>query len=239
MKHLFEYSVFEEESGCTAPEKEELEKLPEFQRIVRLVRDLASAYPGSRYDLKGRNPNGYKPGSPDEYIWSVTKSYKQGIREIYFPIGYYYFRISPCKGTIYYGQELVNKKYDLNFNSLKDWDAAFGEIGIYSIARYLNVRRSVVDKMIIEPGRIITFFAKLEHEVNEKRKYDLMRNYLLEVARMKGNDVYADLAKMVKKDISVIDKLPDGFDKKEIVKLAGYPESTARSVIKFGEIFGF
>ncbi len=28
MKHLFEYSVFEEEKECLAPEKEELEKLP-------------------------------------------------------------------------------------------------------------------------------------------------------------------------------------------------------------------
>lgn len=242
MKHLFEYSVFEEEGGCTAPEKEELEKLPEFQRIVSLVKDLHRAYPEDRYyDVSRRYI--IDPGAPKEFRWEITKSYKQGIREVFFPIGYYHFRISPCRGIIYYGQELVNKGYPLNFNSLEDWNAAFIEIGAYSIARSLDVRKSVVDKMLSDTKKLLKFFDDRKkmaiHNPKNDARLDLMKSYLLEISQEKGNDVFSALANMVKKDVSIIDGIPKGFDKEEILIAAGYDPSTAKAVIKFNDTFGF
>ncbi len=252
MKHLFEYSVFEEEGGCTAPEKEELEKLPEFQRIVSLVKDLHRAYPEDRhYDVSRRYI--IDPGAPKEFRWEITKSYKQGIREVFFPIGYYHFRISPCRGIIYYGQELVNKGYPLNFNSLEDWNAAFIEIGAYSIARSLDVRKNVVDKMLSDTKKLLKFFDDRKkmatgpvprllprlYNPKDDAKFDLMENYLLEISQEKGNDVFSALANMVKKDVSIIDGIPKGFDKEEILIAAGYDTSTAKAMIKFSDTFGF
>lgn len=239
MKHLFEYSAFEGEKGCIAPEKEELEKLPEFQRIVRLVRDLHNAYPEHRdFDVSRRYL--IEPGAPTEYRWEITKSYKQGIREVFFPIGDYHFRISPCKGIIYYGQELVNKGYALTFNSLKDWDAAFQEIGAYSIARHFDVRKSVIDKMLLDIKKLIKFFD--DREINNPKSgplFDLMKNYLIEIAQERGNDIFTGLVNMVKKDIAVIDRLPKGFDKEEILVAAGYSPSAAKGIIKFNDLLGF
>ena len=240
MKHLFEYSVFEEEKECLAPEKEELEKLPEFQRIVRLVRDLHNAYPEDRrFDVSRRYL--IDAGAPIEFRWEITRSYKQGIREVFFPIGYYHFRISPCKGIIYYGQELVNKEYHLSFNSLKDWNTAFTEIGAYSIARHLDVRKSVVDKMLSDTKKLLKFFHDEEKKDDPKNKvkYDLMKNYLIEISQERGNDVFMALANIVKKDISAIERLPKGFDKEKILVAAGYDTSTAKGLIKFNDVFGF
>jgi len=236
MKHLFEYGVFEVEQGCFAPEKEELEKLPEFQKIVELVRELG--FNISRYYV-------YQPGDPTEYRWEINpRSYKSGVREVFFPIAYYYFRINPCRGTIYYGQELVNKGGDLPFNSIEDWNSAYRQIGIYSIARRLDIRKNVMDNLLSDPIKLVKYFEKIRIEQQNPddsidREYNLYLYYLIGNRENASEIVIKAFADLVKKDLSYLNLLPKSVDKQKILVAAGYDPSTAKGLIKFNDAFGF
>ncbi len=234
MRYLSPFKLYEEDTrSCFTLSEEEIEQLPAFQKLMKY---LNGASIDARREL---------------FKWDNSPiSYRKGIRSFKLGNSIYTFKINPCTGTIYYGQEKVNKNFYVDLTTKEGWNHAIEEIGKYSIAREYGVPIATIKnlhKNAKKLGNLVAFghplsdgsipnfgkvflFGFIPNKTDLDKKSMNTLAYLLD-GEVGGVEVMKSLSSLVASDITNIKYIPDTFDKVEILKGAGYTENQARSLI--------
>jgi hypothetical protein len=159
MKYLKEFRIFEEtQSGPLYLEHAEIEALPAFKRMTKFI--------GSIQDSTGDK----RPARPG-FSWTEEGIvHKRGIRILAIPYSRYSLRFNPKNRSLKYGQETINKNFELPYETLDDWNKAVEEADKFQLARYLNMNMSTF-RSLADPAKLQRWIGKTIEAAVESNQY--------------------------------------------------------------------
>jgi hypothetical protein len=229
MRYLKAHPIYEAQlsNGCYAPSIEELERLPAFQALAHYLDQTA-------------NWRSYSSGDKWGTTWDTTsQANAKGVRILRIANSYYWFKINPCTNTIYYGQEKVNKDFEIDLSNLEDWNQALELVGQYSIARSHQVRFSVIRGLQSNPKRILNFLYNDNPSDTGRDSQQFSAYGLLTVEYLLGKEALNSFfVKLITQNASNLRHLPSSWtdsDRLTLLKQAGFSDEDAQGVLLSSE----
>jgi len=228
MRYLKTHPIYEAQlsNGCYAPSIAELEQLPAYKALTHYLDQTVT---------RG-------PYTSENYAWDTqSQANAKGIRIIGLANSHYAFKINPCINTIYYGQEKVNKEFEIDLSTLEGWNQAIQIVGQYSIARSHNVRFSVIRKLEDHPKKIFNLLHNGDPSDPGRSSSHFNAYGLLTVEYLLGREgLNSALVKLIIQNASNLNRLPQSWgdaDRLALLKQAGFPDEDAQGVL-FSSEFG-
>ena len=228
MRYLKVHPIYEAQlsNGCYAPSIEELERLPAFQALTHY---LDQAVSHRQYSFGDKN-----------YLWDTdSQANGKGIRILRLANSHYWFKINPCINTIYYGQEKVNKDFDVDLSNLEGWNQAIELVGQYSIARSLDVRFSVIQGLRANPKRILNLLYNGNPSDTSRDSQQFNSRGLLTLEYLLGKETLTSVfVKLITQNASNLRHLPSSWsdaDRLALLKQAGFSDEDAQGVLLSSE----
>ena len=228
MRYLKAHPIYEAQlsNGCYAPSIEELEQLPAYKALTHYLDQTVTR---RSYTLEDKN-----------YKWDTdSRANAKGIRILRLANSHYWFKINPCINTIYYGQEKVNKDFEVDLSHLEGWNQAIELVGQYSIARSHNVRFSVLRGLGDHPKRILNLLHSGTPSDPDRSSPQFNAYGLLTVEYLLGKEALTSfLIKLISQNVSVLKHLPNSWseaDRLALLKQAGFSDEDAQGVLLSSE----
>jgi len=226
MRYLKTHPIYEAvlANGCYAPSIEELKQLPAYKALTHYLDQTVT-----------RNSH-----SSDNYAWDTqSQANAKGIRILSLANSDYWFKINPCINTIYYGQEKVNKDFDVDLSNLEGWNQAIKLVGQYSIARSLNVRFSVIHGLQYHSQRILNLLYNGNPSESSRDSQQFDAYGLLTLEYLLGKEALNSVfVKLITQNVSHLRHLPSNWsdaDRLVLLKQAGFSDEDAQGVLLSSE----
>ena len=228
MRYLKAHPIYEAilSNGCYAPSIAELEQLPAYQALTHY---LDQAVSHRQYSFGDKN-----------YLWDTdSQANGKGIRILRLANSHYWFKINPCINMIYYGQEKVNKDFEIDLSNLEGWNQAIEIVGQYSIARSLDVRFSVIQGLRANPKRILNLLYNGNPSDTSRDSQEFNTRGLLTLEYLLGKeDLTSVFVKLITQNASNLRHLPSNWsdtDRLALLKQAGFSDEDAQGVLLSSE----
>ena len=132
MKYLKEFRIFEEvQSDLLYLKDDEIEALPAFKRMVKFLSDRRENIPEDQ--RRGR-------ANLEPFTWTGSNLARaKGISVLDLWGTQYPFKFNPKNGSLKFGQETVNKNFELPYRTIEDWNRTVEELDKFQLARSLNM----------------------------------------------------------------------------------------------------
>jgi hypothetical protein len=163
MKYLKEFRIFEEvQSDLLYLKDDEIEALPAFKRMVKFLSDLRESIPK---DQRGGR------ASLGPFIWTGSSLARaKGISVLDLWGSQYPFKFNPKNGSLKYGQETVNKNFELPYRTIDDWNRAVEEADKFHLAVFLGIKMPTL-RTFADPKRLKKWIAKeMEDAIEDARR---------------------------------------------------------------------
>lgn len=163
MKYLKEFRIFEEvQSDLLYLKDDEIEALPAFKRMVKFLSDLRESIPEDQ--RRGRASFG-------PFIWTGSSLARaKGINVLDLWGAQYPFKFNPKNGSLKYGQETVNKNFELPYRTIDDWNRAVEELDKFQLARFLDMTM-LTFRSLADPAKLQKWIGKKIDSVIEDNQY--------------------------------------------------------------------
>jgi len=228
MRYLKVHPIYEAilSNGCYAPSIAELEQLPAYKALTHY---LDRSVTHRQYSFGDKN-----------YLWDTdSQANGKGIRILRLANSHYWFKINPCINMIYYGQEKVNKDFEIDLSNLEGWNQAIEIVGQYSIARSLDVRFSVIQGLSANPKRILNLLYNGNPSDTSRDSQQFNSRGLLTLEYLLGKDALTSVfVKLITQNASNLRHLPSSWsdaDRLALLKQAGFSDEDAQGVLLSSE----
>jgi len=183
MKYLKEYKTYEEASlGRIELSHDQIEALPAYKRLAAFVKNIRSVQPtlGSGYN---------------DLAWEDTGTISaKGIRILGVAYSPYTFRFNPRNQSLKYGQETINKGFELKYETLEDWNRAVEEADKFHLAVFLGIKMPTL-RSFADPKKLKKWIlGEIENVISDAR---------MTFGIQRGQTVEGNIEK-IKKKLSVI-----------------------------------